>query len=149
MQAIRGFSKKKTGWLQMVFVFSMKQEPEYPKTWGTLSLKNCQVQLWWKIGLKSIRIRLRVWSWRMLLFIYGTVKQGSSINLSTRVVAVVGSQQSLTSTDPQPHLLLVDGHTSQCYNIDFLWQNNGCVFALPPHTTHCICSQPTESCSRA
>ena len=46
---------------------------------------------------------------------------------------------SLPNNDPRPHLLLVDGHASHVYNLDFLKMmknNNVFVFSLPPHTTH-------------
>ncbi|KAJ4946242.1 hypothetical protein JOQ06_023910, partial [Pogonophryne albipinna] len=47
--------------------------------------------------------------------------------------------------NPRPHLLLVGGHTSHVYNIDFLnmmRENNVHVFSLPPHTTHYL--QPAD-----
>ncbi|KAL2095616.1 hypothetical protein ACEWY4_007764 [Coilia grayii] len=53
--------------------------------------------------------------------------------------------KSLPKDDPQPHLLLVDGHSSHVYNIDFLnlmKDNNVYVFSLPPHTTHYL--QPAD-----
>ncbi|KAF3856780.1 hypothetical protein F7725_017503 [Dissostichus mawsoni] len=53
--------------------------------------------------------------------------------------------QSLPKDDPRPHLLLVDGHTSHVYNIDFLnmmRENNVTAFSLPPHTTHYL--QPAD-----
>lgn len=53
--------------------------------------------------------------------------------------------QSLPQNDPRPRLLFVDGHASHVYNIYFLnimKQNNVCVFALPPHTTHYL--QPAD-----
>jgi uncharacterized protein affecting Mg2+/Co2+ transport len=53
--------------------------------------------------------------------------------------------QCLPKDDPRPHLLLVDGHSSHVYNIEFLnlmKENNVCVFSLPPHTTHYL--QPAD-----
>ena len=53
--------------------------------------------------------------------------------------------RSLPKDDPRPYLLLVDGHSSHVYNIEFLnlmKANNVCVFSLPPHTTHYL--QPAD-----
>ena len=52
---------------------------------------------------------------------------------------------SLPKNDPKPHLLLLDGHRTHVYNMDFLSlmkENNVYPFCFPPHTTHCL--QPAD-----
>jgi len=52
---------------------------------------------------------------------------------------------SLPKDDPRPHLLLLDGHCTHVYNLEFLnimKQNNVHPFCFPAHTTHCL--QPAD-----
>ena len=52
---------------------------------------------------------------------------------------------SLPKDDARPHLLLLDGHCTHVYNLDFLQtmkENNVHPFCFPPHTTHCL--QPAD-----
>lgn len=47
--------------------------------------------------------------------------------------------QSLSSDDPCPHILLLEGHDSHIYDMEFLnlmKDNNVCILGLPLHTTH-------------
>ncbi|KAJ8012552.1 hypothetical protein DPEC_G00044030 [Dallia pectoralis] len=47
--------------------------------------------------------------------------------------------------DPRPHVLLLDGHYSHVFNLEFLElmkKNNICVVSNPPHTTHAL--QPAD-----
>ncbi|KAL2095541.1 hypothetical protein ACEWY4_007689 [Coilia grayii] len=47
--------------------------------------------------------------------------------------------QSLPKNDPLPHLLLLDGHSSHVYNLEFiklLRSKNVHIMCYPPHTTH-------------
>jgi len=51
----------------------------------------------------------------------------------------------LPKDDPRPHLLLLDGHCTHVYNLEFLntmKENNVHPFCFPPHTTHCL--QPAD-----
>jgi len=51
----------------------------------------------------------------------------------------------LPKTDKRPHVLLMDGHGSHVFNLDFLnlmKANNVEVFCFPPHTTHWL--QPAD-----
>ena len=51
----------------------------------------------------------------------------------------------LPKDDPKPHLLLLDGHCTHVYNLEFLntmKDNNVHQFCFPPHTTHCL--QPAD-----
>ena len=52
---------------------------------------------------------------------------------------------SLPQNDTLPHLLLLDGHSTHVYNMEFLRlmkQHNVHPFCFPPHTTHCL--QPAD-----
>jgi len=52
---------------------------------------------------------------------------------------------SLPKDDPRPHLLLLDGHHTHVYNLEFLTlmkQNKVHPFCFRPHTTHCL--QPAD-----
>ncbi len=47
--------------------------------------------------------------------------------------------QSLPKDDPRPHVLLLDGHSSHVYNLDFISlmkRNSVHILCYPPHTTH-------------
>lgn len=51
----------------------------------------------------------------------------------------------LPKDDPRPHVLLLDGHSSHVYNLDFIQlmkAKNVHVMAYPPHTTHAL--QPAD-----
>ena len=51
----------------------------------------------------------------------------------------------LPKDDPKPHLLLLDGHCTHMYNLEFLntmRDNNVHQFCFPLHTTHCL--QPAD-----
>jgi len=53
--------------------------------------------------------------------------------------------QSLPRDDPRPHLLLLDGHSSHTYNLEFiklLKSNNVHIMCYPAHTTHAL--QPAD-----
>ncbi|XP_039670604.1 uncharacterized protein LOC120567701 [Perca fluviatilis] len=53
--------------------------------------------------------------------------------------------QSLPRDDPRPHLLLLDGHSSHVYNLEFiklLKSKNVHIMCYPPHTTHAL--QPAD-----
>jgi len=55
------------------------------------------------------------------------------------------SVSSLPQNDTRPHLLLLGGHRTHVYNIEFLRlmkQHNVHPFCFPPHTTHCL--QPAD-----
>ncbi|KAG5278319.1 hypothetical protein AALO_G00097640 [Alosa alosa] len=53
--------------------------------------------------------------------------------------------QSLPKDDPRPHLLLLDGHSSHVYNMEFiklLKSKNVHIMCYPAHTTHAL--QPAD-----
>ena len=53
--------------------------------------------------------------------------------------------QDLPKYDPRPHILLLDGHSSHVYNMDFLKlmkSRNVHIMCYPPHTTHAL--QPAD-----
>lgn len=53
--------------------------------------------------------------------------------------------QQLPKEDPRPHVLLLDGHYSHVFNLEFLElmkKNNIHVVSYPPHTTHAL--QPAD-----